>query len=74
MDDVVGWVRSTDGLLRERREHQLRGLEVLGGGCVQGAQYITVGQGGRRGGGPVKICVYLGLLVVVGASAPRRRS
>ena len=48
MDDVVGWVRSTYGLLRERRAHRLRGLEVLGGGCVQGAQYITVGQGGRR--------------------------
>ena len=31
MDDVVGWVRSTYGLLRERRAHRLRGLEVLGG-------------------------------------------
>ena len=48
MDDVVGWVRSTDGLLRERREHRLWGLAVLGGGCGQGAPYHTVGQGGRR--------------------------
>jgi hypothetical protein len=33
MDDVVGWVRSTGVLLRERREHRLWGLAVLGGGC-----------------------------------------
>ena len=31
------------------------------------------GTGWRRGG-PVKICVYLGLLAVFGATAPRRRS
>jgi hypothetical protein len=31
VDEVVGGVRSTDGLLRERREHQMRSQEVLGG-------------------------------------------
>ena len=57
MDDVVGWVRSTGLLLRERRAHRLWGLAVLDGGCGQGALYLTVGLGGRRAWSSEDLCL-----------------